>query len=187
MTHLHPYDALDGVLRSSILSLLSEAFGEEGQPYYELAMEHLYDGEHTFLLSESEGTLLAVALVVDYVDSFGGRWAYLYSFTTRRERRGEGLMTRLYREVIEPRLVERGYRGACLVPATSSLVGFYKGWGFHLLRDAGDAISIRPGQRATDYLIAAYGQPSIDNPLPFRMIKPFVPSSDHYRLVSPLD
>lgn len=187
MTHLHPYDALDGVLRSSILSLLSEAFGEEGQPYYELAMEHLYDGEHTFLLSESEGTLLAVALVVDYVDSFGGRWAYLYSFTTRRERRGEGLMTRLYREVIEPRLVERGYRGACLVPATSSLVGFYKGWGFHLLRDAGDAISIRPGQRATDYLIAAYGQPSIDNPLPFRMIKPFVLSSDHYRLVSPLD
>lgn len=187
MTHLHPYDALDGVLRSSILSLLSEAFGEEGQPYYELAMEHLYDGEHTFLLSESEGTLLAVALVVDYVDSFGGRWAYLYSFTTRRERRGEGLMTRLYREVIEPRLVERGYRGACLVPATSSLVGFYKGWGFHLLRDAGDAIPIRPGLRATDYLIAAYGQPSIDNPLPFRMIKPFVPSSDHYRLVSPLD
>ena len=187
MIHLHPYDALDGVLRSSILSLLSEAFGEEGQPYYELAMEHLYDGEHTFLLSESEGTLLAVALVVDYVDSFGERWAYLYSFTTRRERRGEGLMTRLYREVIEPRLVERGYRGACLVPATSSLVGFYKGWGFHLLRDAGDAISIRPGQRATDYLIAAYGQPSIDNPLPFRMIKPFVLSSDHYRLVSPLD
>lgn len=187
MTHLHPYDALDGVLRSSILSLLSEAFGEEGQPYYELAMEHLYDGEHTFLLSESEGTLLAVALVVDYVDSFGGRWAYLYSFTTRRERRGEGLMTRLYREVIEPRLVERGYRGACLVPETSSLVGFYKGWGFHLLRDAGDAISIRPGQRATDYLIAAYGQPSIDNPLPFRMIKPFVPTVDHYRLVSPLD
>ena len=187
MIHLHPYDALDGVLRSSILSLLSEAFGEEGQPYYELAMEHLYDGEHTFLLSESEGTPLAVALVVDYVDSSGGRWAYLYSFTTRRDRRGEGLMTRLYREVIEPRLVERGYRGACLVPATSSLVGFYKGWGFHLLRDAGDAISIRPGQRATDYLIAAYGQPSIDNPLPFRMIKPFVPSSDHYRLVSPVD
>lgn len=187
MIRLHPYDASDDRLRSSILSLLSEAFGEEGQPYYELAMEHLYDGEHTFLLSESEGTLLAVALVVDYVDSFGGRWAYLYSFTTRRERRGEGLMTRLYREVIEPRLVERGYRGACLVPATSSLVGFYKGWGFHLLRDAGDAISIRPGQRATDYLIAAYGQPSIDNPLPFRMIKPFVPSSDHYRLVSPLD
>lgn len=187
MIHLHPYDASDGVLRSSILSLLSEAFGEEGQPYYELAMEHLYDGKHTFLLSESEGTLLAVALVVDYVDSSDGRWAYLYSFTTRRERRGEGLMTRLYREVIEPRLVERGYRGACLVPATSSLVGFYKGWGFHLLRDAGDAISIRPGQRATDYLIAAYGQPSIDNPLPFRMIKPFVPSSDHYRLVSPLD
>lgn len=187
MTHLHPYDASDGVLRSSILSLLSEAFGEEGQPYYELAMEHLYDGEHTFLLSESEGTLLAVALVVDYVDSSDGRWAYLYSFTTRRDRRGEGLMTRLYREVIEPRLVERGYRGACLVPATSSLVGFYKGWGFHLLRDAGDAIPIRPGLRATDYLIAAYGQPSIDNPLPFRMIKPFVPSSDHYRLVSPLD
>ena len=130
MIRLHPYDASDDRLRSSILSLLSEAFGEEGQPYYELAMEHLYDGEHTFLLSESEGTLLAVALVVDYVDSSAGRWAYLYSFTTRRERRGEGLMSRLYREEIEPRLVERGYRGSCLVPATSSLVSFYKGWGF---------------------------------------------------------
>ena len=96
-------------------------------------------------------------------------------------------MSRLYREEIESRLVERGYRGACLVPATSSLVSFYKGWGFHLLRDADDAIPITPGQRATDYLIAAYGQPSIDNPLPFRMIKPFVPTVDHYRLVSPLD
>ena len=44
MIRLHPYDSSDGVLRSSILSLLSEAFGEEGQPYYELAMEYLYDG-----------------------------------------------------------------------------------------------------------------------------------------------
>ena len=187
MIRLRPYDSSDGVLRSYILSLLSEAFGEEGQPYYELAMEHLYDGEHTFLLCESDGALLAVALVVDYVDSSAGRWAYLYSFTTRKERRGEGLMSRLYREEIEPRLVERGYRGACLVPATSSLVSFYKGWGFHLLRDADDAIPITPGQRATDYLIAAYGQPSNDNPLPFRMIKPFVPTVDRYRLVSPLD
>lgn len=187
MIRLHPYDASDDLLRSSILSLLSEAFGEEGQPYYELAIEHLYDGEHTFLLSESEGTLLAVALVVDYVDSSAARWAYLYSFTTRKERRGEGLMSRLYRGEIEPRLVERGYRGACLVPATSSLVSFYKGWGFDMIRDAGDAILITPGLRATDYLIAAYGQPSIDNPLPFRMIKPFVPTTDHYRLVSPLD
>ena len=187
MIRLHPYDSSDGVLRSYILSLLSEAFGEEGQPYYELAMEYLYDGEHTFLLSEGDGALLAVALVVDYVDPDKGRWAYLYSFATREDRRGEGLMTGLYKEVIEPRLIERGYRGACLVPATSSLVSFYKGWGFLLLRDAEDVIPITPGQRATDYLIAAYGQPSIDNPLPFRMIKPFVPSSDHYRLVSPLD
>ena len=73
------------------------------------------------------------------------------------------------------------------MPATSSLVSFYKGWGFDMIRDAGDAILITPGLRATDYLIAAYGQPSIDNPLPFRMIKPFVTTSDHYRLVSPLD
>ncbi len=130
MIRLRPYDSSDGVLRSYILSLLSEAFGEEGQPYYELAMEHLYDGEHTFLLCESDGALLAVALVVDYVDSSAGRWAYLYSFTTRKERRGEGLMSRLYREEIEPRLVERGYRGACLVPATSSLVSFYKAGDF---------------------------------------------------------
>lgn len=187
MIRLHPYDGSDSLLRSSILSLLSEAFGKEGQPYYELAMEYLYDGEHTFLLSEGDGALLAVALVVDYVDPDKGRWAYLYSFATREDRRGEGLMTGLYKEVIEPRLIERGYRGACLVPATSSLVSFYKGWGFHLLRDADDAIPITPGQRATDYLIAAYGQPSIDNPLPFRMIKPFVPSLGHYRLVSPLD
>ena len=187
MIRLRSYDSSDGVLRSYILSLLSEAFGEEGQPYYELAMEYLYDGEHTFLLSEGDGALLAVALVVDYVDPDKGRWAYLYSFATREDRRGEGLMTGLYKEVIEPRLIERGYRGACLVPATSSLVSFYKGWGFHLLRDADDAIPITPGQRATDYLIAAYGQPSIDNPLLFRMIKPFVPSLGHYRLVSPLD
>ncbi|WP_297237612.1 GNAT family N-acetyltransferase [uncultured Porphyromonas sp.] len=187
MIRLHPYDGSDSLLRSSILSLLSEAFGKEGQPYYELAMEYLYDGEHTFLLSEGDGALLAVALVVDYVDPDKGRWAYLYSFATREDRRGEGLMTGLYKEAIEPRLIERGYRGACLVPATSSLVSFYKGWGFHLLRDAEDAIPITPGQRATDYLIAAYGQPSIDNPLPFRMIKPFVPTVDHYRLVSPLD
>ena len=187
MIRLHPYDGSDSLLRSSILSLLSEAFGKEGQPYYELAMEDLYDGEHTFLLSEGDGALLAVALVVDYVDPDKGRWAYLYSFATREDRRGEGLMTGLYKEVIEPRQIERGYRGACLVPATSSLVSFYKGWGFHLLRDADDAIPITPGQRATDYLIAAYGQPSIDNPLPFRMIKPFVPTVDHYRLVSPLD
>ena len=187
MIRLQPYDASDGLLRSSILSLLSEVFGEEGQPYYELAMEHLYDHEHTFLLSESDGAILAVALVVDYVDSSAGRWAYLYSLTTRRERRGEGLMSRLYREEMEPRLVERGYRGACLVPATSSLVSFYKGWGFDLIRDADDAMPITPGQRATDYLIAAYGQPCIDNPLPFRMIKSFAPSVDHYRLVSPLD
>ena len=187
MIRLHPYDSSDGVLRSSILSLLSEAFGEEGQPYYELAMEHLYDSEHTFLLCESDGALLAVALVVDYVDTSAGRWAYLYSFATREDRRGEGLMTGLYKEVIEPRLIERGYRGACLVPATSSLVSFYKGWGFHLLRDAEDAIPITPGQRATDYLIAAYGQPSIDNPLPVRMIKPFVPSLEPYRRDEPLE
>ena len=187
MICLRPYDASDDALRASILALLSDAFGEEGMPYYELAMDHLYDPDHTFLLSEEDASLVAVALVVDYVDTTDGRWAYLYSFTTREDHRGEGLMTRLYRETLEPRLIERGYRGACLVPATSSLVGFYRGWGFHLLRDADDAIPITPGQRATDYLIAAYGQPSIDNPLPFRMIKPFVPTVDHYRLVSPLD
>ena len=187
MICLRPYDASDEALRASILTLLSDAFGEEGTPYYELAMDHLYDRDHTFLLSEEGASLVAVALVVDYVDPTDGRWAYLYSLTTREDHRGEGMMSRLYREEIEPRLVERGYRGACLVPATSSLVSFYKGWGFHLLRDADDAIPITPGQRATDYLIAAYGQPSIDNPLPFRMIKPFVPTVDHYRLVSPLD
>ncbi len=96
-------------------------------------------------------------------------------------------MSRLYREEMEPRLVERGYRGACLVPATSSLVGFYKGWGFSLLRAADESTPITPGKRATDYLLAAYGQSCIDNPLPFRMIKPFDHTDDSYRLISPLD
>ena len=96
-------------------------------------------------------------------------------------------MTRLYRETLEPRLIERGYRGACLVPATSSLVGFYKGWGFSLLRAADESTPITPGERATDYLLAAYGEPCSDNPLPFRMIKPFGHTGNSYRLISPLD
>ncbi len=107
MICLRPYDASDEALRASILTLLSDAFGEEGMPYYELAMDHLYDADHTFLLSE-EASLVAVALVVDYVDPTDGRWAYLYSLTTREDHRGEGMMSRLYREEMEPRLVERG-------------------------------------------------------------------------------
>lgn len=187
MICLRPYDASDDALRASILALLSDAFGEEGMRYYELAMDHLYDPDHTFLLSEEDASLVAVALVVDYVDPTAGLWAYLYSFTTREDLRGEGLMTRLYRETLEPRLIERGYRGACLVPATSSLVGFYKGWGFSLLRAADESTPITPGERATDYLLAAYGDPCIDNPLPFRMIKPFGHTGNSYRLISPLD
>ena len=187
MICLRPYDASDDALRASILALLSDAFGEEGMRYYELAMDHLYDPDHTFLLSEEDASLVAVALVVDYVDPGDGLWAYLYSFTTREDLRGEGLMTRLYRETLEPRLIERGYRGACLVPATSSLVGFYKGWGFSLLRAADESTPITPGERATDYLLAAYGEPCIDNPLPFRMIKPFGHTGNSYRLISPLD
>ena len=187
MICLRPYDASDVALRASILALLSDAFGEEGMRYYELAMDHLYDPDHTFLLSEEDASLVAVALVVDYVDPTAGLWAYLYSFTTREDLRGEGLMTRLYRETLEPRLIERGYRGACLVPATSSLVGFYKGWGFSLLRAADESTPITPGERATDYLLAAYGDPCIDNPLPFRMIKPFGHTGNSYRLISPLD
>ena len=187
MICLRPYDASDDALRASILALLSDAFGEEGMRYYELAMDHLYDPDHTFLLSEEDASLVAVALVVDYVDPGDGLWAYLYSFTTREDHRGEGLMTRLYRETLEPRLIERGYRGACLVPATSSLVGFYKGWGFSLLRASDESTPITPGKRATDYLLAAYGEPCIDNPLPFQMIKPFGHTEVSYRLISPLD
>lgn len=187
MIHLRPYEASDEALRASILALLSDAFGEEGAPYYVLAMDHLYDRDHTFLLSEEGASLVAVALVVDYVDPTDGRWAYLYSLTTREDHRGEGLMTRLYREILEPRLIERGYRGACLVPATSSLVGFYKSWGFGLLRAADESTPITPGRRATDYLLAAYGEPRIDNPLPFRMIKLFDHTDDSYCLISPLD
>ena len=187
MICLRPYDASDEALRASILALLSDAFGEEGTPYYELAMDHLYDPDHTFLLSEEDASLVAVALVVDYVDPGDGLWAYLYSLTTREDHRGEGLMSRLYREILEPRLIERGYRGACLVPATSSLVGFYTSWGFSLLRAADESTPVTPGRRATDYLLAAYGEPRIDNPLPFRMIKPFDHTDDSYRLISPLD
>ena len=73
MICLRPYDASDDALRASILALLSDAFGEEGMRYYELAMDHLYDPDHTFLLSEEDASLVAVALVVDYVAMGSGR------------------------------------------------------------------------------------------------------------------
>lgn len=188
MIRLIPYDPTDTALRSAIKGILIEGFGAESASYYDLMLDHLHDREHTFLLEEG-GVLVSHALVVDYYEPSGQRWGYLYSFVTTQDYRGRGLMSRLYLEEIEPTLRDRGYEGVCLVPAESSLVPFYERWGTEVMPrlPENEGCEILPGPQAEAYLMAAYGETRIVNPLPFRMVKPFTERTDPLVLVSPLD
>lgn len=181
-----PYDP---ALSGEIVELMASAFGDgDARIYYEQILHYLYDRAHAFLLAE-EGRLVSNALVVDYVDPEGGRWGYLYSLVTAEAYRGRGLMTRLYTEEIEPSLRAEGYRGVCLVPASSRLVTYYEGWGMELQSNAPDEerMPLVPGPRAVAYLRAVYGKERIVNPLPYRMWKAYDRTAPEVELISPLD
>lgn len=180
-----PYDP---ALSGEIVDLMASAFGGEARCYYEQIIRYLYDEPHAFLLGE-KGRLVSNALVVDYVDAEGGRWGYLYSLVTDEAYRGRGLMTQLYHEQIEPALRAAGYRGVCLVPASSRLVTYYEGWGMELQSTAPgeERMPLVPGPMAVAYLRSVYGKERILNPLPYRMWKAYDPTVQAIELISPLD
>lgn len=128
------YRSDDSRLHEEIIELLCESFGAKYRDYYLLQLEHLPSPEHTKLLADDEGRLVAFTQIVDYKlrlkrGAPSQRAAYLYSVCTAKRYQGQGVM-KLFMEDILRELKADGYALAFLVPAENWLVEYYKRFGF---------------------------------------------------------
>lgn len=128
------YRSDDTRRHQEIVELLCESFGAKYRDYYLLQLEHLPSPEHTKLLADDEGRLVAFTQIVDYKlrlkrGAPSQRAAYLYSVCTAKRYQGQGVM-KLFMEDILRELKADGYALAFLVPAENWLVEYYKSFGF---------------------------------------------------------
>lgn len=128
------YRSDDTHLHEEIVQLLCESFGAKYRDYYLLQLEHLPSPQHTKLLSDEEGRLVAFTQIVDYKLRLGKgqrllKAAYLYSVCTAQSYQGQGVMRRFMEEILGELRAE-GYALAFLVPAEDWLVEYYKRFGF---------------------------------------------------------
>ncbi len=128
------YRSDDSYLHEEIVGLLCESFGAKYLDYYLLQLEHLPTPQHTKLLVDDEGGLVAFTQIVDYKLRIRRgepplRAAYLYSVCTAERAQGQGVMSRFMKEILEELRAE-GYALAFLVPAEDWLVTYYKRFGF---------------------------------------------------------
>ncbi|MBR8774723.1 GNAT family N-acetyltransferase [Porphyromonas levii] len=128
------YRSDDTRRHQEIVELLCESFGAKYRDYYLLQLEHLPTPQHTKLLADDEGRLVAFTQIVDYKlrlrrEETSLRAGYLYSVCTAERAQGQGVMKWFMEEMLEELRMD-GYALAFLVPAEDWLVAYYKRFGF---------------------------------------------------------
>lgn len=157
------YRSADSRLNEQILSLLCEAFGTQYHDYYLMQLAHLPSAQHTKLIADSRGYLVAHTQVVDYYARLEGgeeplKVAYLFAVCTAKAYQGQGIMSRFMTQLLGE-LPREGYSAAYLIPAEIWLSDYYRRFGFKLMR--GEIYSkapkhavplLSPGHMALAYL-----------------------------------
>lgn len=169
------YKSDDRDLNNQILNLLCEAFGTEYRDYYLMQIAHLPSREHTKLLADHNGRLVAHTQVVDYFARLDQeteplKVAYLFAVCTSKAYQGQGIMTKFLYQILDE-LREQGYAASYLIPAEIWLSDYYRRFGFRLMHGEiytkapkGATPIVFPGVTAQDYLsdVAQYERKSME-------------------------
>lgn len=119
----------DVEIKKQMMELWKETF-HDSEEYIKLVFDSYFSPEMVEY-EEREGKIVAALLAVPY--TFGKnnsiKAAYLCGLATRKEHRGEGIMSRLM-ERISYRLKEKGFTFLFLIPADEGLARYYEDRGF---------------------------------------------------------
>ena len=111
---------------SRLIPLWKEAFGDSDE-FLALFEREGYSAERMACIIE-DGEPISALYWFD-CEYLGKKLAYLYAIATKKNRRGEGLCSRLMKAVHE-HLSKLGYSGCLLSPASDNLFSFYEKLGY---------------------------------------------------------